>query len=172
MMAKLNLSKRERGQVLVIAAILIAVAVLLWQTSVAITSAWRQHNAAQEVAWAAVRNGCMQLDPAALADGRIVLLPAQAEAAARGAVAGGLGNLPYALQDGYRPEEIAANPELTQVIVANASPGNPWTSPWSGKTYTEPVVAVKLAVPSQLFFLWGIVRAQAEDVAFVREVVP
>jgi hypothetical protein len=150
------------------AAIFIGVAVLMWQLSTAISSAWRQHNAVQEVARAAARDGCMQLDPAALADGRVVLLPDQARAAALDAVAVGLGLLPYALQEGYTPEAIAANPDLTQITVVNASEGSPWTSPWSGKTYTEPLVIVQLAVPSQLFFLRGTVRVQVEDVAFVR----
>lgn len=157
-----------KGQVLVIAAILIAVAVLMWQVSTAISSAWRQHNAAQEVARAAARDGGMQLDPAALADGRIVLLPDQATAAARAAVAEGLSLLPYAIQEGYNAESIANDPALTAITVVNASEREPWTSSWSGKTYTTPVVAVQIAVPSQLFFLRGTVRVQVEDVAFSR----
>lgn len=161
--------RRERGQVLVIFAVVVALAVtILIPFLFGLSSARRQKGAIEEVSWAAMRAGAMQLDEAALAQGIVRLDVAQAEAAARATLAEGLSLLPFALADGATPEGIAYDPAQAQVYAVNASPGAPWTSPLTGATYTAPVVAVRVVVPSHVLFLTLPLPGQGEDQVFLR----
>ncbi len=161
--------RKARGQTLVIFAILVFVGVTLVTAVYGVTSARRQKNAIQEVTWAAVRHGSMELDEDALANGEILLVPAEAEQAARATLADGLGGLPFALASGETPEGIAFDPSKTEVYAVNASAAEPWTSPWTGQVFTQPVVAVRVVVPSNVLFLSGVrLSAVGEDFAFVR----
>lgn len=144
---------KTRGQVLVLVAVLLGVVVIAVTTSYALTSARQQKDAARYVAEIASNSGAAQLDEAALANGEIRLDVGEATAAAQQAVMESLVTLPYALREGYTPELIASNPELLQIQAINASPADPWQSPWTGNIYAEPVVAVWLKVPSRVFFL-------------------
>lgn len=147
------MTTKARGQVLVLVAVLLGVAVIAVMGSFALGTARQQKDAARYVAEIASNIGAAQLDEAALAQGEIRLDVAEATAAARQAVVEALVTLPYALREGYTPELIAGNPELLQIQAVNATPTASWTSPWTGNIYTEPVVAVWLKVPSRVFFL-------------------
>ncbi len=142
---------RARGQMLVLFAVFLVVAALLLSLSFFVYSARRQRTAAEEIARAAVRAGCMQLEERLETEnGDIALNQEEAGAAVRDVLRRGLSHLPYGLYGNATPETIVAGAE---VYVLDASPGRPIRSPISYEPYTRPFVTVRFTVPTAAFFL-------------------
>jgi hypothetical protein len=157
--------RRGPGQVLVVFAVFLAVGVLILQLSLFLYSALRQKAAAEEVARAAARAGCMQpmLDPPV---GDRPRLDAQkAVDAAQVVLERGLPYLPYGLSGGKTVDDIIAGADVHAV---DASPGFPQTSPITGRQYDRPFVYVCFTVPTEAFFFPVDIRVCAEDAVEVR----
>lgn len=156
---------RSRGQTLVLFACFIAVAAMMLSLTFFLYSAKRQRDAAEEIARAAVRAGCMQVDEEKMGQGIVWLDTERARSAALKVLRNGLPYLPYGLSGGATPDSIIAGAEI---YVVNATPGAPHESPLSHKVYDRPFVAIRILVPTAAFFGpidLGIVQ---EDTAFLR----
>lgn len=145
-----RVTRKERGQTLVLFAIILFVVVAAVQFTLGVSSAWNQLSAVQNATEAGARAGAMQFDVEQFAQGRLVLDEARAIATTRQMLLVGLRRLPFAIE-GTTPEDIAA---AASIQVINAAESSPWTSPNSPyRTYTQPVVVARVRVPSRLFFL-------------------
>lgn len=151
--------RRSRGQVVVIFAVFILVAALLLMLSYFLYSVSRQKGAAEEVAHAAARAGCMKVRENS--EGRPILDEVEAREEVERMLLQGLSYLPYGLAGGATPEEIVGSAEIH---VINASPGYPQCSPFfSERCYDRPFVAVGINVPTAALFAEVTIRIEVED---------
>lgn len=142
--------RSERGQVLVLFAVFLVVAALMLSLSYFLYSAKRQRGAAEEIARAAVRAGCLEVDEDRFGRGLVRLNEERARSRVLQALQQGLRHLPYGLSSGATPESVA---NAAEIQVVNAAPDEPRISPFTGLTYTRPFVAVRLVVPTASFFV-------------------
>lgn len=159
------LRARSRGQTLVLFTVFIVVAAMMLSLSFFLYSAKRQRDAAEEIARAAVRAGCMQVDEEKMGRGIVWLDEERARSAALEVLRNGLPYLPYGLSGGATPESIVAGAEL---YVVNATPGEPRESPLSHKVYDRPFVAIRFVVPTATFFVPIDLGIAQEDTTFLR----
>ena len=133
-------------------------------------SAFRQKGAAEEIAHAAARAGCMRVEDR---DGRPVLDEGEVQEEVRRVLLLGLPFLPYGLAGGKTPQDVA---ESAEIYAVNAYPWDPQPSPFRPQDppvewYDRPFVAVGLNIPTKAFFAEVTIRVEVEE-AVEMEVLP
>ena len=146
--------KKERGQVLIIGAVVFGALVTAVLVFIALSALYGARSHARESLQTGMIAGASQVDYASLGDGQVRLDENAATSTGRDTFESALSLRTNWLASS--PEEIAAE---TQIEVHN---NVPWTSPFSGITHQHSVIAAQANVPITVLFFTLQVSVQAE----------
>lgn len=136
----------QRGQTLVIVAVLIPVLMAFVALLLQVSTILWQREAIRYAAQVAARKGSLQVDLARWANGQLALDCSMANSEARAKLFEALNHLPFALLEGTTREDVVA---AAEVQIVNIVPGTCNYDPNAAR----PMVTVTVRVPSALFFV-------------------